>query len=746
MPDYVFDPTNPPNAFATDGSATIADGTAIVGVTIHNTDVAATGDAIRATGIQDITITPGVTVRGPNDGIEFGVPGTAAMSNDPANPNRIFNTGGLIWAGTGAGIHFAAGGEGLVMNQGTIMGDTGIKMTGTGRFEVFNSGMISTTNKAIVGGSGNDRVVNTGILRTTGSAGIAIDLGAGDDIYDGSGGSVLGKIVLGGGADKAYGSSGSETFSGGAGNDLIDGGAGVDTVDYSDATSNITVDLRLTTQQFIASGHDSDTLIDIENIIGGVHNDSITGSTGDNSLEGGAGNDTLDGGAGNDTLDGGAGDNDTISFFGTSGARVDLSLTAVQNTVGYGLDVLRNFENVQGSSGADTIIGSDGVNKLEGNNGADTLNGRDGNDTLNGGAGNDTLEGGKGNDNLDGGTGSNTAKFSGAKNDYTIVDNGNGNWTVTDNRQIEGNEGTDTLTNIRFLEFANNTIHPLSNTKPGAVTLSRTSVAESFAVSSTIGTLSSTDPDGDTVSYSLISDANGLFSLSTSGSTTSLVLNRALDFETATSHTIQVLAKDAYGGETVQTLTINVTNVYEAIPVTKTGTNASERVIGEYANDQVFGFGGDDTLFGQSGNDTLYGGDGNDYVIGGDGTATPSGDDWLYGGNGKDTLIGADGRDIFVFDVRPNARTNVDTINDFSSRDDTMYLARSVFTTIRKGTLAKSAFVIDNRAHDSNDRVIYLKSQGALFYDPDGTGRKPAIQFASVQKNLALSHTDFFIF
>ena len=52
---------------------------------------------------------------------------------------------------------------------------------------------------------------------------------------------------------------------------------------------------------------------------------------------------------------------------------------------------------------------------------AGPLTGGAGNDTLDGGAGHDVLEGGGGNDRLDGAAGRDTAVFSGASTDYSLV-------------------------------------------------------------------------------------------------------------------------------------------------------------------------------------------------------------------------------------------------------------------------------------------------------------------------------------
>src|SRR6185503_19192869 len=64
----------------------------------------------------------------------------------------------------------------------------------------------------------------------------------------------------------------------------------------------------------------------------------------------------------------------------------------------------------------------------------------------------DTLQGGAGNDLLDGGTGSDTAVYSGPMSSYSIVTNG-GTVTVVDLDPSDGDDGTDTLTNIETLRF-----------------------------------------------------------------------------------------------------------------------------------------------------------------------------------------------------------------------------------------------------------------------------------------------------
>jgi Ca2+-binding RTX toxin-like protein len=126
------------------------------------------------------------------------------------------------------------------------------------------------------------------------------------------------------GADTVYGGAGNDTLNGGAGNDVIQGGSGDDvldggdndsysylgyagdTVSYDGATVKLKVDLSLTGAQ--ATGVGNDTLLNFENLIGGLKSDVLKGNSGANVIIGGGGNDTITGAGGADSLQGGAGD------------------------------------------------------------------------------------------------------------------------------------------------------------------------------------------------------------------------------------------------------------------------------------------------------------------------------------------------------------------------------------------------------------------------------------------------------
>ena len=120
----------------------------------------------------------------------------------------------------------------------------------------------------------------------------------------------------GGGADSLYGREGDDTLWGQTGRDFLDGGAGSDTAVYSDNTTPVRVDLASDTATFVGQSGPAETLLSIENVIGGSGADTLLGDAGGNVLQGGAGADRLDG----------RGGSDTVSFVGEApGVLIDLA-------------------------------------------------------------------------------------------------------------------------------------------------------------------------------------------------------------------------------------------------------------------------------------------------------------------------------------------------------------------------------------------------------------------------------------
>ncbi|HEX8593399.1 MAG TPA: retention module-containing protein [Pseudomonas sp.] len=134
--------------------------------------------------------------------------------------------------------------------------------------------------------------------------------GTGDDTLSGADGN----DVLSGGAgnNDLYGDNGNDVLFSGPGNDVMDGGAGVNTVSYALAASGVNVTSAVMEAQHTA-GAGTDTLINIQNLIGSNYDDHLTGDWEANVISGGQGNDQLIGAGGDDTLSGGAG-NDTFKW------------------------------------------------------------------------------------------------------------------------------------------------------------------------------------------------------------------------------------------------------------------------------------------------------------------------------------------------------------------------------------------------------------------------------------------------
>jgi len=128
---------------------------------------------------------------------------------------------------------------------------------------------------------------------------------------------------------------------------------------------------------------------------------------------------------------------------------------------------------------------------------------------------------------------------------------------------------------------------------------------------------------------------------------------------------------------------------------------------------------------GTKSNDTLIGGGGRDTLLGGDGN------DFLAGGPGLDKLTGGAGSDTFRF----GGTTETDRITDFVSGTDRIELDSKIFKTLTVGALGSAVF---GTSATSDTRLIYDQSQGALYYDADGSGRIAPILIGSFDNQAAL--------
>lgn len=137
--------------------------------------------------------------------------------------------------------------------------------------------------------------------------------------------------------DHLLGGLGDDHMQGRGGVNLLDGGDGDDWAEYSMATRGVSVDVFQTSAQ--NTGISTDTLLNVENLLGSSYADTLGGNGWSNVVDGGGGDDELHGGRGNDDLRGGDG-NDVL----TGGIGNDV----LQG--GWGSDVLN------GGIGADTFV------------------------------------------------------------------------------------------------------------------------------------------------------------------------------------------------------------------------------------------------------------------------------------------------------------------------------------------------------------------------------------------------------
>ena len=176
---------------------------------------------------------------------------------------------------------------------------------------------------------------------TGGDGDNVITTGSGDDTLSGTGGD----DVLNGGA-------GDDTFiaSPGGGDDTYIGGEGNDTITFAASDDDLIINLSNGTARDDggAGGIGNDTIIEIENVIGGSGNDIIIGDDNANILQGGAGDDFIDG----------RGGQDTAVFSGSYGQSTITIVDGVLRVTGPdGVDTIENVENFAFTESPNIVVG-----------------------------------------------------------------------------------------------------------------------------------------------------------------------------------------------------------------------------------------------------------------------------------------------------------------------------------------------------------------------------------------------------
>ena len=253
-------------------------------------------------------------------------------------------------------------------------------ITGTPRADVLSG---SAGADVICGLGGNDQLAGRG-------GNDVLFGGAGDDVLFGGDGRDL--LRGGPGDDVMQGGAGDDGLQGGVGDDTVGGGPGVDRLRGSGGGDELSggpgrdiatympraAALRLSIGDGANDGRrgeGDDIAADVEDVRGGIGNDTLIGSNagnrlvgvaGDDRVVGGRGNDEMAGGAGTDVLDGrdGAGFVDDLSCGAGAGDRVLADMT---DTVGAGCeDVVQNDPPTGVVLSDDTVAENLPVNTLVG--------------------------------------------------------------------------------------------------------------------------------------------------------------------------------------------------------------------------------------------------------------------------------------------------------------------------------------------------------------------------------------------
>jgi Ca2+-binding RTX toxin-like protein len=527
----------------------------------------------------------------------------------------------------------------------------------------------------------NDDIVlpgaNQGSSNTPSGGGIVGT--SGPDVLNGTAGSDV--ITGGAGDDTVYAGAGDDTIIGGTGlgNDYYDGGTGDDWLHYPSSSTGITVDLGYGEAYGIET--ESDTLVNVEHVLGGSGDDTLWGSSDDNSLLGGGGNDTIDGGDGNDTLIGGAGFD--IAYYSSVSGPITVDLANGTATGAVGNDTLSGIEAVHGGSYNDTLLGDAGANSLNGGYGNDYLDGGSGDDTLSGGSGNDTLIASFGNDTVSGGGGSkDLLDFSGATSgvtfdlgDTSAQTVGGGFDTITqqfsDIENLKGSDHDDSLSGSILAGNDDNFIdggdgNDVISAGNGTNTLhggDGNDIISGGANSDTIDGGAGNDSlfGGDGNDSYIYSGGNDTITETGGNDTLLLGASDAISdaysdgtdvwLQLASGNTIRLKEFYFNGGSLERIDYQTLSKIYTLVAGT-TGSAADDLFAGSASGEAFNDGGGDDIVYAQGGDDTVIAG---------------SGADTYFGGGGNDTIDYSSNTSGITLDLVNGSTSggDTDTFSDF---------------------------------------------------------------------------------
>lgn len=401
-------------------------------------------------------------------------------------------------------------------------------------------------------------------------------------------------VLIGDPFNRAVGGAGREELRSLYGDATLLGGGGDDTL------IGVSGDL-------MTGGRDDDLIIANDTggfeyssrLYGGEGDDTLITSNVNDLASGNDGDDLVNVSLGVDVASGGDG-RDTLSFVDVA-VGVQFDLAGVEATGGGALvGEATGFEDLIGTTSADTLFGDDGANLIDGGRGADDIEGRDGDDLLIGGKGVDTLDGGDGDDTLDGGAAGDLLIGGGGENVFI------------------GGFGVDTL---QGSELGFDIASYETSTREVARALGEDEIS-AF---------------GD-ARIDIYIDINGI---------------RGSDFnDTLGGGVFGNLLEGGLGDDILLGFGANDTLRGEGGNDTIDGGSGGDVLEGGLGDDSLDGGTGSDVVIGGDGNDTLFGGfdSVSDFINGGDG------DDLIFAAPGDDaseaidTILGGDGEDTLTFE------------------------------------------------------------------------------------------------